>query len=258
MPPYQQYQKARDAAWKTLIACQVSSLPADAKAIAGKLNIALHSLPEDEFLLPDCLKNTDAACFSLGIRGKWHIFIQERKMDDQHVHFSIAHEMGHIILSHATRPIAPGIRIPLSKENAGDIIDDPLSPEDYFADIFAVRLLAPACVLHAMDIHTPQQIMLSCFLPPKAAKIRADRMHLLAERNIFLSHPLERQVYCQFMPADKHTPAPALPLDIPARSYAIPALPFRKNMPPRKNRRWLLYLVPALAAAAVLIFFLLR
>lgn len=235
MPAYQQYQKARDAAWKTLIACRVSSLPVDAKAIAGKLNIALHSLPEDAPLLPDGLKAPNALCFSLRIAGKWHIFIQERQMDDQHVHFAIAHEIGHIILSHALRPVSPGVRSLLSQENAGDIIDDPLSPEDYFADIFAVRLLAPACVLHAMQLFSPQQIMLSCFLPPKAAKIRAERMHLLSERKAFLTHPLERQVYALFLPdAQNLSPVPC------------------------QKRRRLLYLIPALAAAAILIFFLFR
>lgn len=59
-------------------------------------------------------------------------------------------------------------------------------------------LLAPACVLAALNIHTPDEIMKVCDISRTSAEIRADRMKLLYERGKFGTHPLERQAIKQF------------------------------------------------------------
>lgn len=66
------------------------------------------------------------------------------------------------------------------------------------ADMFASRLLAPACVLWGLDIHSPEDISRICGISYTAAKIRAERMKILYKRNKFLTSPLEQQVYEQF------------------------------------------------------------
>ena len=72
------------------------------------------------------------------------------------------------------------------------------NPIEQAANVFASRLLAPACVLWALDAKTPEQIAALCQISLQAATFRAERMALLYERGKFLASPLERQVYHQF------------------------------------------------------------
>lgn len=71
-------------------------------------------------------------------------------------------------------------------------------PIEQAANVFASRLLAPACVLWGCGAKTPEQIAALCGISHKAAQFRADRMEMLYKRNKFLSSPLEREVYRQF------------------------------------------------------------
>ena len=66
------------------------------------------------------------------------------------------------------------------------------------ANVFASRLLAPACVLWALDARSPEEIAALCRISNQSAKFRAERMQKLYDRNRFLTSPLERQVYQQF------------------------------------------------------------
>ena len=84
--------------------------------------------------------------------------------------YSIAHEIGHILL--------------------GD--------GEYEAERFAIDVLAPACVLWGLNLHTAEDIAHVCNISIPSARIRAERMAVLYDRNMFLSHPLERQVFSQF------------------------------------------------------------
>nr|DAM47978.1 MAG TPA: IrrE N-terminal-like domain [Caudoviricetes sp.] len=84
--------------------------------------------------------------------------------------YSIAHEIGHILL--------------------GD--------GEYEAERFAIDILAPACVLWGLNLHTAEDIARVCNISITSAQRRAERMRILYDRNMFLSHPLERQVFEQF------------------------------------------------------------
>lgn len=86
--------------------------------------------------------------------------------------YSIAHEIGHILLG----------------EDASE----------YEAERFAIGVLAPACVLWGLNLHSAEDIARFCNISLTAAKNRANRMKVLYGRNMFLSHPLERQLYEQF------------------------------------------------------------
>ena len=93
--------------------------------------------------------------------------------------FSIMHELGHYLLGHLDN---------------GEIT----SENEEAADRFAADVLMPACVLWRLNLHTAQEIADLCNVSMQAAKIRAKRMEVLYDRNMFLSHPLERQVFNQF------------------------------------------------------------
>lgn len=202
MSDYAQYQKARDAAWRALLELPEKKLPVDVDALAKKLGVEIHPFPGKEQALLHNLVNraADGPCVSLRIRRAWHIFLRANAFDESHRRFAVAHELGHLLLAHETETLAPGVRCFAARENTGDVLDDPQELEDYTADLFAIRLLAPACLLHEMHVDTSGGIIRLCGLPPHAAAIRAERMQLLNERDVYYTHILETKVRNAFMP----------------------------------------------------------
>ena len=101
--------------------------------------------------------------------------------------FTIMHELGHFLLGHLGD-------IPFSRSE-----EECRPAEEQAADKFAIDMLSPACVLWGMNIHTPEEISKLCHISYQAACYRAKRMQLLYQRGMFLTHPLERRVYAQFL-----------------------------------------------------------
>ena len=197
---YSRYQAARDAAWRTLIRFDISSLPVDVEKIAKELRIDIQPWPDKTqtpvlfALLPE-----NAAAASLRIDGVWRIFTKPN-LPYSRYRFAVAHELGHLILQHKTVKLKNGVYTFDGLENAGDILPEAEKESDTDADMFAIRLLAPACVLHSLQMHNQQAIAALCGLPERAAAMRGDRMALLDSRNAYGIHPLEKQVHRQFAP----------------------------------------------------------
>lgn len=190
---YRDYQKARDASWRILLDCKVDRLPVDLNAICRKLEIRLFSYRAATNLieranLREAVRRTD------GLTFYWHgtpVILCNDAVLPQRAAFTIAHELGHIILNH----VEPGAVTAINREpHPGD------SPEETAANQFAARLLAPACVLWGLDVHTPEEIMNLCQISRAAAEFRAQRMAELYRRGRFLTSPLEQAVYRQFQP----------------------------------------------------------
>lgn len=202
MSTYRLYQESRNAAWRTLQHFSCAELPVSPTDIAEKLRISILPFPssdQEPRLHTLANRNPQAICMSLRIDGIWNIFLR-KDLSAEYTAFAVAHELGHIILHHTTCSPAPKIRAFTAWENEGDILDDPQEMEDYAADIFAVRLLAPACVLHEMHVDHPGEIARLCHLPRKAAALRGERMELLNRRDAFYADPLEKAVMRQFLP----------------------------------------------------------
>ena len=195
-------------------------------------------------------------CVSLRVEGKWHIFVRDHALDDSRRRYAVAHELGHLLLGAETRSIAPGVRCFDGGDNQGDLIENDPEPTDYAADIFAIRLLAPACVLHELGVDTMGDIMALCGLPPKAAALRAERMKLLNTRNVYYVNPLERQVRNAFRP----WLLSRMGLDAPKRSIPL-VLPERKRPEERREtpseRRWTRLLSALGIIVALVLLFLL-
>ncbi len=178
---YGKYTNARNAAWQCLIEYDVSSLPVSVKLIAKDAGIKL-------------IKESDVSCLSpneIGISiisgNQWYIVYND-SCSRQRCRFTIAHELGHIFLGH-------------SLENKGQFTQTFNKTESFAeqeANIFASRLLSPACVLWGLNLHTAEQIASVCNISLTAAKFRAERMKTLYKRNRFLTAPLEREVYNNF------------------------------------------------------------
>ena len=284
MDTYQQYREARNTAWRALLQLPEKRLPVDAEGLARRLGMEVLPFPrytEEPKLYGFLEKAGEGPCRSLRIRGRWHIFLRDGMLDDAGRRFAVAHEMGHLLLGHETRSLSPGVRAFASLENSGDVLDDPESLEDYAADIFAVRLLAPACLLHEMHIDQPGRIAALCGLPPRAAALRAERMDILNERDAYYSDPLEGQVRDAFLPflreqhasfvhahaesgagignteeVPVHQASDAPPENAPAAEPdSSPLLEAGKQISAknRQRQRTLCFLILALAAAAALL-----
>lgn len=190
---YKNYQNARDAAWEILLDCGIDRLPVSLNPICRKLKIRVLTYGQNTEIIEwarisQTVRQTDGVTF---YAGDTPIILFDEKALPARARFTIAHELGHIILGH----VKPGSVTTVNREpHPND------APEEQAANQFAARLLAPACVLWGLDVHTPEEIISLCHISRQAAIFRADRMEELYRRNKFLVSPLEREVYQQFQP----------------------------------------------------------
>ena len=176
MMDYKDYKVSRDLAWRILINEDVRALPVMVGKLCRGMGIRVHYYtPADQ---------NDG--YSTIIDGQAHIFISDRCSRERQ-RFTCAHELGHILLGHVGR-----FELVSREPTRGD------NPIEQAANVFASRVLAPACVLWALDVRTPEGIAALCHISHQAAVFRAERMAILFARGKFLSSPLERQVYARF------------------------------------------------------------
>lgn len=251
---YSRYQAARDAAWRTLIRFDISSLPVDVEKIAGELRIDIQPWPDKTqtpvlfALLPE-----NAAAASLRIDGVWRIFTKPN-LPYSRYRFAVAHELGHLILQHKTVKLKNGVYTFDGLENAGDILPEAEKESDTDADMFAIRLLAPACVLHSLHIASHRDIAFLCGLPENAAQMRSDRMALLNGRNAYYTNPLEKRVQQLFWPFIRKKQAENVPHA--KESVTFPLQLPQRAQPPSKERKpfplWAAVLIAAIVIALLL------
>lgn len=180
---YDIYKQARNAAWEFLIKNNVRQLPVSLSAICAQNGI---TLLRDNL----CIYLTDNDRGTTYLRNGVYSIVLNCFDSVQVQRYTTAHELGHIYLKHPMRNGKYGRSFGVQRQ--------PKSPMEYQAERFAIDILAPACVLWGLNLHTAEDIARICNISMQAAKIRAERMELLYQRNMFLSHPLERQVFQQF------------------------------------------------------------
>ena len=176
---YEDYKNARDAAWKILIDCQVVELPVRISTMCQQLGIPVRRHE---------LQDSAGDGMSILVNGTPLILVRASN-SPQRQRFTAAHELGHILLGHVGK-----YELINREPDPGD------NPIEQAANVFASRLLAPACVLWGCGAKTPEHIMELCGISRQAAEFRAARMELLYQRQKFLASPLEKQVYTQFLP----------------------------------------------------------
>ena len=179
------YRYSRDLAWQVLIKNNISALPVKVKKLCKSVGVKVRSYRRSF----DLLKR-------LGLDGNTEgndafsadgcIFYDDTKSPARQ-RFSIAHELGHVLLH--------------KDERVGE-------DQEREADIFASRLLAPLCVLHYLNVRSAAEISELCEISQAAAEIRYKRLFEIRERDremrektgrgCFLISPLEREVCQQF------------------------------------------------------------
>lgn len=188
---YCNYKNARDAAWKTLIECGISSLPVRPSEICRHYNWVLadyiYGKRSIELLgLSELREKTDGFCAVT----ENHVYIfYDSSLTVGRQRFTVAHEIGHLILGH----VGPGTATVENREPTGAEREEELQ-----ANQFAARLLAPACVLHEIGATEPEEIQKMCGISKQAAKIRAERMQELERRGRYYTSNLECRVVRQF------------------------------------------------------------
>lgn len=190
---YTEYSEARDAAWEILIACEINRLPVDLNTVLRCLDIVAYPYNKNRVAL-EAMGLAEAARKTSGLtfyRASKPVVLYDDAAPPRRIRFTIAHELGHIILGH----VAPG---ECTVRNREPHPQD--SPMEQTANRFAVDLLAPACVLWGLGLRGPDEIETVCGISAQAAAYRAQRMELLLQRGRFLRHPLEAAVYHQFCP----------------------------------------------------------
>ena len=177
------YTNIRDGAWKCLLDFEIDSLPVDVLKIARGAGVrVIKNSTVDHLLATENGKTY--------YDGKNWIIIYNDKNSVPLCRFTVAHELGHIFLGHE-----------LVYEKQVSSMEFTHSPKyEQQANMFALRLLCPTCLLWALELHTPEEIANRCQIPLSLAAVRASRMKLLIKRNRFLTSPLERQVFEQFRP----------------------------------------------------------
>ena len=176
---YGKYKNIRNAAWQCLIDYQITELPVKISEVAKKANVSIlknskvHELKEKE------------SGKSILQNDRFYIIYNDSESSAR-CRFTIAHELAHILLGHV---LINGFKYRTFEKR---------DEEEQAADMFAARLLAPACVLHELQALSPEQIAKLCNISMPAAEKRAERMAILEARNKYYLHPLERQIKKQF------------------------------------------------------------
>lgn len=190
MESYDNYKSARDRAWKILLRHRVSSLPVDVFDLCKKSGVLLCTYKKgyttiQSFGLGRHMKNDG---FTVKINGRYIIFYDDSVHPIGRLKFTIAHEIGHIAMRHVLDSATAWNR---GEEQAPNM-------QETQANVFASRLLAPACVLMELNIHTVDELQEVTGLSCLAAKIRLKRLDLLRDRNKFYLSPLERAIRSNF------------------------------------------------------------
>lgn len=159
---YTDYKRARDTAWEVLISCKLMSLPVDLNIVLEYFGAKAYPYQRNwdrlrSIGLESAAKRTSGMSF---YRGKAPVILYDSSNVPGRIRFTIAHELGHLALGH----LLPGEYTVQNREPSQS--DNPLEEA---ANRFAVDLLAPACVLWGMGLHTSEEIEAACgidMLPP--------------------------------------------------------------------------------------------
>lgn len=204
---YSDYKKARDTAWKVIFKYQIGTLPVDVKKLCDDMGLVLHSYKTGATYIKACrlerlAEENDG--FVTIIKNNYVVFINEKALPPGRLRFTVAHEIYHVLNGDLETNNA-ACRSGVSLWNRTG--EEP-NPIEAAANVFASRLLAPACVLHALGIHTADDIAILCGLSNTAAEIRAKRMAELYNRerdwlktkgySCFGASPRERKALEQF------------------------------------------------------------
>lgn len=195
---YEKYKKTRNAAWEIMIDYNIKSLPVQMQKLCSDMGIDIFNYQSGSELIKILKLERNAHDndgFTIKVNEKYIIFYDDTIKPHGRSRFTLAHELGHIVLGHIESNNI-SCRNRATMWNKGE--HSAINKLEAQANIFASRLLAPAFVLHELHIDTIDKMMTLTGLSRQASLIRLQRMSILEHRNKFYSHPLERKLREQF------------------------------------------------------------
>lgn len=175
---YHYYRQCRDAAWRILRDTGIDTMPVSVLKICRKLGITVVYGELDCGELGRCIIYND----------KPYIFLR-KEMSNELKRLVCAHELGHILLEH----FEYGIYFSYTES-------DRKSGFENGAQLFAMRLVCPACVLWGCNAVSAMEIASICGIESDYANKRLRRMIKLYQKDKFLTSILEKDVYANFKP----------------------------------------------------------
>lgn len=157
---YTLYQESRNLSWDILIREGVCELPVSVSKLCRSMEIEIRYI--------DVENGNDGWCQI--VNGQPFIFIS-KNCSEQRQRFTAAHELGHILLGHVGK---------YELVNREPSVND--NPIEQQANVFAARLLAPACVLWGLHIKNAEQIEKLCNISKTSAEFRMNRLNALYMR----------------------------------------------------------------------------
>lgn len=144
------YKKIIETVYKTIIELEIKQLPVSVDYITNELWIK--QIRNCDLQKP--LLHFNQNGLAILSKGKFYIIYNE-KDNLQERRFTVAHEIGHILLGHL-------FSNPTSQQ------EKELREQE--ADIFATLLLAPVCIIQALKLKTLEEIQSVCNMPYQYAQ----------------------------------------------------------------------------------------
>jgi Zn-dependent peptidase ImmA (M78 family) len=195
---YDNYENARNAAWTVILDCELSELPIDLKSVTKTLDIRVMSYDDGKKIISpliNCERLLKTDGFSIVINNIKAIYYNDGIHSIGQRRFTIAHEIGHLVLGHNTQGNIKFRYSLFNSENAGTA-----HPCEIVANVFARNLLMPTVILKEIGLHTPREIMQACNVSYRSASVCAKRMRVLCKHNEWKTTPLEMKIRNRFMP----------------------------------------------------------
>ncbi|MDR0917959.1 MAG: ImmA/IrrE family metallo-endopeptidase [Oscillospiraceae bacterium] len=114
----------------------------------------------------------------------WYIVFAYEDVSKQRRKFSVAHELGHILLGH--------------RHYETDYTEKNTPEDELEADYFAIVLLTPACVLHGIGVDSHYEISNLCGISQEIAIERYKELKQLQKDKRIFTSTIERLVYNKF------------------------------------------------------------
>ena len=173
------YKKIIETVYKTIIELEIKQLPISVDYITNELRIK--QIRNCDLQKPLLSRNQNG--LAVLSKGKFYIIYNE-KDNLQERRFTVAHEIGHILLEHL-------FSSPTSQQEK--------EIREQEADIFATLLLAPICVIQALKLQTPEEIQSVCNIPYQYAQWYSEFIKYdLSKFSVQNINDLENKTYKQF------------------------------------------------------------
>ena len=196
IPNYPRYAYARQRAYQLLCELEIDRLPVDPWKIAEALpnvHICKWTVLRDNCGDPDPLfinkEGADAKTQHLRGQADYLVVYDDRVENYQRVRWTIAHEIGHIVLGHLVSFDATALC-------RGTLTEAEYKVLEREADTFAVNLLVPMTIINRLpSIKTKADFMELCDLSGKASDNCMEELRMLKSGQK-IPFPIRQRIFC--------------------------------------------------------------